>query len=45
VSKSTRRIKYATLFEDVLGDVTLSNQQPMVINVFRKGVFEPVPAK
>jgi hypothetical protein len=46
VGKSTRRIKYATLFEDVLGDVTLSNQpQPMVINVFRKGVFEPVPAK
>jgi hypothetical protein len=45
VSVSTRRIKYATLFEDVLGDMTLANQQPMVINVFRKGVFEPVPAK
>jgi hypothetical protein len=42
VSMSTRQIKYATLFEDVLGDLKLGSQQSTVMNVFRKGVFEPV---
>jgi hypothetical protein len=46
VSLATRQIEYATLFEDVLGEMTLAGQAaPRTINVFRSGVFEPVARK
>jgi len=41
VSQSTGQIEYATLFEDVVGELRLDGQQPQIINVFRKGVFAP----
>jgi hypothetical protein len=45
ISTSTHQIEYATLFEDVLGELKLPGQQPQVINVFRNGSFEPIPSK
>jgi hypothetical protein len=43
VSLSTRQIEYATLYEDVLGEMNLSgNTTAQVTNVFRSGVFEPL---
>jgi hypothetical protein len=42
VSLSTKQLEYATLREDVLGEMTLTGQAPRVISVFRNGVFEPV---
>lgn len=43
VSLATRQIEYATLQEDVLGELTLAGQNgPRTINVFRNGTFEPV---
>jgi hypothetical protein len=45
VSLSTKQIEYATLYEDVLGEMTLGGQPaPRIVNVFRKGVFERLPA-
>ena len=42
VSLSTGRIEYATLYEDVLGELELQGQEkPVTINVFRIGTFEP----
>ena len=38
-----RQIEYATLYEEVIGELTFTNQQkPMNIAVVRVGVFEPV---
>ena len=46
VSLKTLQIEYATLYEDVLGELKLPGQDaPRVINVFRSGVFEPVSGK
>jgi hypothetical protein len=43
VSLSTKRIEYATLYEDVFGELKLQIQEkPMAMNVFRIGTFEPV---
>ena len=43
VSLTTKQIEYATLYEDVLGELKLSTQPaPQIINVFRKGFFERV---
>jgi hypothetical protein len=43
VATSTRQIEFATLNEDVLGELTLSGQSaPMTISVFRRGTFAPV---
>jgi hypothetical protein len=43
VSLASKQIEYATLYEDVLGEMKLSNSDsPQIINVFRNGVFEPV---
>ena len=42
VSLSTKQLEYATLREDVLGELTLAGQAPRVISVFRDGVFEPI---
>jgi len=43
VSKAGGRIEYATLYEDVLGEVTVPGQpKPIVVNVFRIGAFEPL---
>jgi hypothetical protein len=45
VSLTTKQIEYATLYEDVLGELKLSTQTaPQIINVFRKGVFERAAA-
>jgi len=45
VSLTTKQIEYATLYEDVLGELKLGTQPaPQIINVFRKGVFERVVA-
>ncbi len=42
VSLTTKQIEYATLYEDVLGEMKLAGQAtPQVIDVFRSGVFEP----
>jgi hypothetical protein len=42
VSLATRQIEYATLYEEVLGELTLQGQEkPMTISVVRVGVFEP----
>ena len=42
VSLATRRIEYATLYEDVIGEMTFQGQdKPQTISVFRIGVFEP----
>jgi hypothetical protein len=45
VSLTTKQIEYATLSEDVLGEMKLAGQDTQVINVFRSGVFEPEPQK
>jgi hypothetical protein len=45
VSLATRQIEYATLQEDVLGEMKLAGQETRIINVFRSGVFEPVTRK
>ena len=43
VSLATKRIEYATLFEDVLGELSLQGQEkPQIVNAFRTGVFEPI---
>ena len=42
VSLSTKQLEYATLREDVLGEMTLAGEAPRVISVFRNGVFEPL---
>lgn len=43
VSPTTRQIEYTTLYEEVLGELTLPGLgKPMTINVFRIGRFEPV---
>ena len=45
VATSTRQIEYGTLYEDVLGEVKLPNQDaPLITNVFRSGTFEPISA-
>ncbi|MGC9969408.1 MAG: hypothetical protein ABSE56_02340 [Bryobacteraceae bacterium] len=42
VSLTTKRIEYATLYEDVLGEMKLQSQEkPMTISVFRIGTLEP----
>jgi len=42
MSLATRQIEYATLYEEVLGELTLPGQEkPMTISVVRVGVFEP----
>lgn len=42
MSLATRQIEYATLYEEVLGELTLPTQEkPMTISVVRVGVFEP----
>ena len=46
VSLTTKQIEYATLQEDVLGELKLAGQDSMqVISVFRSGVFEPIAKK
>jgi len=46
VSLGSKQIEYATLYEDVLGEMKLAGQAtPQVIDVFRSGVFEPEPQK
>jgi hypothetical protein len=43
VSLGTKRIEYGTLFEGVVGEMTVQGQEtPQVVNIFRMGVFEPV---
>ena len=43
VSLSSKQIEYATLREDVLGEMTLAGQDgPQTISVFRNGIFEPL---
>jgi hypothetical protein len=46
VSLKTRQIEYGTLYEDVLGVMTLpGNNSTQPINAFRYGVFEPMAKK
>jgi hypothetical protein len=41
VSSATRQIEYATLYEDVLGELKMGAQPtPMIINVFRRATFQ-----
>jgi hypothetical protein len=43
VALATRQIEYATLYEDVLGEMKLKGQNtPQVVSVFRSGIFEPI---
>ena len=43
VALTTRQIEYATLYEDVLGEMNLTGQdKPQVVSVFRSGIFEPI---
>jgi hypothetical protein len=43
VSLSSKQIEYATLNEDVLGEMKLAGQDaPRTISVFRSGIFEPL---
>ena len=43
VSLKTLQIEYATLYEDVLGEMKLpGNEAVQIINAFRYGVFEPL---
>jgi hypothetical protein len=43
VALATRQIEYATLYEDVLGEMSLAGQDtPQVVSVFRSGIFEPI---
>ena len=45
VSLSTRQIEYATLNEEVNGEIKLPGQDtPQLLDVFRIGTFEPLPA-
>jgi hypothetical protein len=42
VSLATRQIEYATLYEEVLGELTIQGQEkPLTVSVVRVGVFEP----
>jgi hypothetical protein len=46
VSLSTKQIEYGTLYEVVVGEMTLPGQDaPQVINVFRSATLEPVDAQ
>jgi hypothetical protein len=46
VSLATKQIEYATLYENVAGEMKVAGQDaPQAINVFRSGVLEPLPAK
>jgi hypothetical protein len=46
VSLSTKQIEHATLYEDLLGEMTLAVQgKTQIISVFRSGVLEPVTRK
>jgi hypothetical protein len=43
VSTSTKRLARATLYEDVLGEISMpGSSQRQVVNVFRTGLFEPI---
>lgn len=43
VSLGTKRIDYGTLYEGLVGEMSLQGpEKPQVVNVFRMGVFEPV---
>src|SRR5262245_28376727 len=43
VSLATRQIEYGTLYESVVGEMKLPNQDAMqVVNIFRTGTLEPV---
>jgi hypothetical protein len=43
VALGTKQIEFATLQEDVLGELKLTGQNaPMTISVFRRGTFDPV---
>ena len=43
VALATRQVEYATLYEEVLGEMKLAGQdQPQIIDVFRSGVLEPL---
>jgi len=43
VALATRQGEYATLYEEVLGEMKLAGQdQPQIIDVFRSGVLEPL---
>jgi hypothetical protein len=43
VSTSSKQIEYATLYEDVLGEMKIAGQDaPRTISVFRSGIFEPL---
>ena len=45
VALATRQIEYATLYEDVLGEMKIGQEPPRTISVFRRGIFEPVPGR
>jgi hypothetical protein len=46
VSLATKQIEYATLYEDVLGELKLGAQpDPRIVNVFRIGTFERIAEK
>jgi len=46
VALATRQIEYATLYEEVTGEMKMPGQQPaQVLNVFRIGTFEPVSTR
>ena len=46
VSLETKQVEYATLQEDVLGEMTLAGQDAaQIVSVFRSGLFEPVVRK
>jgi hypothetical protein len=46
VSLATKQIEYATLYENVTGEMKLAGQEtPQPVNVFRSGLFEPLDAK
>ncbi|MBI1751658.1 MAG: hypothetical protein HY014_16380 [Acidobacteria bacterium] len=43
LSQETGQVEYATLFEDVLGEISLPGQAiPMMMNVFRTATLEPL---
>ena len=43
VSLSTKQVEYATLYENVLGEMTIAGQgTPQPVSVFRAGMLEPV---
>jgi hypothetical protein len=46
VSLATKQIEYATIYENVTGEMKLAGQEtPQPANVFRRGWFEPIDAK